>query len=62
MTPANGTDGDFYEDDEPVEKIQAAFERGDKGVTERPRDVNQRAKSTAPSPSSRNASEFSFGS
>jgi hypothetical protein len=26
-------DEDFYEDDEPVEKIKAAFERGPKGVT-----------------------------
>jgi hypothetical protein len=25
--------GDFYEDDEPVEKIVAAFERGEHGVT-----------------------------
>lgn len=45
MTTANGTDGDFYEDDEPAEEIQAAFERGEKGVTKRPRDLNQRAKS-----------------
>jgi hypothetical protein len=28
---------DFYEEDEPVEKIIAAFERGEKGVTARPR-------------------------
>lgn len=27
------TDGDFYEDDEPVEKITAAFERDRKFVT-----------------------------
>jgi hypothetical protein len=33
MTPSS----DFYEDDEPVEKIKAAFERGIKGVTARPR-------------------------
>lgn len=26
----------FYEDDEPVEDVVAAFERGDKGVTEKP--------------------------
>jgi hypothetical protein len=26
----------FYEDDEPVEEILAAFERGEKGVTKRP--------------------------
>ena len=24
---------DFYEDDEPVEKIREAFRRGDKGIT-----------------------------
>ncbi len=35
---------DFYEDDEPVEKIRAAFDRGDKGLTgKRPRDLNQLA-------------------
>ena len=33
MTPGS----DFYEEDEPVEKIKAAFERGIKGVTARPR-------------------------
>jgi hypothetical protein len=27
---------DFYEDDEPVEEIMAAFERGEKGVTAPP--------------------------
>ena len=27
---------DFYEDDEPIEKILAAFERGPKGTTKRP--------------------------
>ncbi|HSH59947.1 MAG TPA: hypothetical protein VK988_09965 [Acidimicrobiales bacterium] len=36
VTDAN----DFYEDDEPVEQIQSAFEGGDKGVTKRPWDVN----------------------
>lgn len=37
---------DFYEDDEPVEKVRAAFERGEKGLTaRRPRDVNQMAAS-----------------
>ena len=30
------TQGTFYEDDEPVEKIRAAFERGRKGVTTQP--------------------------
>lgn len=32
---------DFYEDDEPFEKIQSAFERGEKGVTERPGDLSR---------------------
>lgn len=37
---------DFYEDDEPVEKIRAAFERGEKGRTaKRPRDLNRMAAS-----------------
>lgn len=44
MTATNEND-DFYEDDEPVEKIRAAFERGEKGVTKRPRDVNRTAAS-----------------
>ena len=36
---------DFYEDDEPVEKVRAAYARGAKGVTgPAPRDPNQRAK------------------
>lgn len=29
-------DEDFYEDDEPVEKVIAAFEQGEKFVTARP--------------------------
>lgn len=41
MSDASG----FYEDDEPVEKVRAAFDRGEKGVTRRPRDLNQMAKS-----------------
>lgn len=44
MTATN-EDDDFYEDDEPVEKIQAAFQRGEKGVTKRPRDLNRLAAS-----------------
>jgi hypothetical protein len=28
---------DFYEEDEPIEKIEAAFERGEKVMTARPR-------------------------
>jgi hypothetical protein len=36
---------DFYEDDELVEKVRAAYERGAKGVTgPPPHDPNQRAK------------------
>ncbi|MEV7970698.1 hypothetical protein AB0O34_32620 [Sphaerisporangium sp. NPDC088356] len=27
---------DFYEDDEPIEQVLAAFERGDKRLTRRP--------------------------
>jgi hypothetical protein len=30
------TDNDFYESDEPVEKVMMAFERGEKGLTDRP--------------------------
>lgn len=33
----------FYEDDEPVEEIEAAWEGGVKGRTGRPRDFNERA-------------------
>jgi hypothetical protein len=29
-------DEDFYEDDEPLEEVRAAYERGIKGVTARP--------------------------
>ncbi len=37
---------DFYEEDEPAEKIREAFERGTKGRTgKRPRDLNQLAAS-----------------
>lgn len=36
----------FYEDDEPAEKVRAAFERGEKGLTAKtPRDLNQLAAS-----------------
>jgi hypothetical protein len=28
-----GDSGDFYEDDEPVEKIRRIFDEGEKGVT-----------------------------
>lgn len=30
---------DFYEDDEPVQKIRAAFVRGEKGTTQRPTEA-----------------------
>jgi len=37
---------DFYEDDEPVEKVREAFDREEKGVTaKRPRDLNRLAPS-----------------
>ena len=36
MTPEQA--GDFYEDDEPVADVLAAFDRGVKGVTQRPAD------------------------
>lgn len=41
------TESDFYEDDEPTEKIRAAWKRGKKGRTGLPRDVNQRAAAIA---------------
>ena len=41
MSDASG----FFEDDEPVEKVRAAFDRGEKGVTKRPHDLNRLAKS-----------------
>ena len=36
---------DFYEDDEPIKDVQAAYAQGAKGVTRAPRDLNQRAAS-----------------
>lgn len=36
---------DFYEDDEPIEDVRAAWNAGEKGTTSGPRDLNQRAKS-----------------
>jgi hypothetical protein len=36
MTGMDNVANDFYEDDEPIEKITAAFERGVKGVTAPP--------------------------
>ena len=44
---------DFYEDDEPIEKVRAAYERGAKGVTgpppPPPRDPNRRGKAVVDS-------------
>lgn len=37
MTGGSDSGGGFYEDDEPIEKIKAAFERGIKGITAQPR-------------------------
>ena len=38
------SDNDFYEDDEPTEKIEAEWDRGEEVVTVRSsRDLNQRA-------------------
>lgn len=34
------TDGDFYEEDEPPEKIHAAFEAGEQGMTFRNNTVS----------------------
>jgi hypothetical protein len=34
-------DEDFYEDDEPVEKIREAFDRGEKGLTGPPPSWNR---------------------
>lgn len=39
------TEDGFYEDDEPIEDVQAAWQRGEAGRTKGPRDLNQRAKS-----------------
>lgn len=35
----------FYEDDEPMENLRAAWNAGEKGATSGPRDLNQRQKS-----------------
>lgn len=46
MRPGRGMDdNDFYEDDEPIEHVRAAWKRGDKGVTTGGRDLNPRAQS-----------------
>lgn len=36
---------DFYEDDEPMEDVRAAWNNGEPGVTTGKKDLNQRAKS-----------------
>lgn len=36
---------DFYEDDEPIADVHAAWKRGEKGVTTGKKDLNQRARS-----------------
>jgi hypothetical protein len=38
-------DNDFYEDDEPIEDVRAAWKRGERGMTGGERDLNRRAKS-----------------
>jgi hypothetical protein len=38
-------DDEFYEDDEPIKDVRAAWNAGEKGTTSGPRDLNQRAKS-----------------
>ncbi len=38
-------DDEFYEGDESVEDLRAAWNAGEKGTTSGPRDLNQRAKS-----------------
>ncbi len=38
-------DDDFYVEDESPEEFRAGWQRGEKGVTKGPRDLNQRAKS-----------------
>ena len=35
---------DFFEEDETLEERQAAWGRGERGVTDGPRDLNQRAR------------------
>ncbi|MGH8924476.1 MAG: hypothetical protein ACRDWA_07570 [Acidimicrobiia bacterium] len=39
-------DNDFFEEDEPTEKIRAAWKRGKKGRTGLPRGMKQRAAAT----------------
>lgn len=44
---ADQPDGDFYEDDEPVEKIEADFEAGQQGVTAAPAPIEPTAEQRA---------------
>jgi hypothetical protein len=37
------TDPDFYVEDEPIEEVRAAYERGTKGVTAPPPDASRGA-------------------
>ncbi len=39
------SDEGFYEDDEPIEDLRAAWNAGEKGTTSGPRDLNQRGRS-----------------
>ena len=39
--------GDFYEDDEPIEKVEAAFENGTPTISRAPIDSIQRVRFTA---------------
>jgi hypothetical protein len=43
-------DSDFYEEDEPIEKIMAIFERGPKGVTVPPDEAADDLVTVDPSP------------
>ena len=46
--PTVGDDNDFYEDDEPVQKIRARFDAGEKGLTGRRRGWNRTLTFTDP--------------
>lgn len=41
-------DGDFYEDDEPIEELEAAFEQGEKRLTKRPAACGYNATAVVP--------------
>lgn len=42
MTTPPASDGDFYEDDEPIEKVREDWRRGEPGLTTGPRHLDQR--------------------